>query len=62
VQQEFALGAALSFLAVSGTLGPSLRLSATTRDGRLHTLRAGGEGGGQAVQLEAQPVGLVRRG
>ncbi|KAI8473621.1 MAG: ciliary BBSome complex subunit 1-domain-containing protein [Monoraphidium minutum] len=69
VQQAFDLGAPPSFLALSGSLDSGLKLSATTRDGRLHLLARGGSGSGgggggdvrqQAVQLEAQPVGLVR--
>lgn len=60
MQQTHQLSAAPSFLALSGTLDSGLKLSAATRDGKLHTLR-GGEGGGglTSVQLEAQPVGLV---
>jgi hypothetical protein len=61
VQHTFVLGCAPSFLALSGTLEAGLKLSATTRDGRLHTLRVG-EAGVQPVQLEAQPVGLVSAG
>jgi hypothetical protein len=60
VQHSVTLGAAPSFLAVSGSLEAGYRLSATTRDGRLHTLR-GGEAAGPPVQLEAHPVGLVSR-
>lgn len=61
VQHAYALGSAPSFLSASGTLEAGYKLSAATRDGRLHALR-GGEAPGAAVQLEAQPVGLVRRG
>ena len=70
------LGSALSLLAVSGCLeAGGYKLSAATRDGRLHALRggggdAGGGGGGGggllqhvgAAQLEAPAVGLVRIG
>jgi len=62
VQLSVRLTAAPSFLAVSGTLDSgSYRISATARDGRLHLVRAG-EVNAVSVQLEAQPVGLVRIG
>jgi hypothetical protein len=60
VQHAAAVGAAPAFLAVSGSIEAGYRLSAATREGRVHTLR-GGESIGPPVQLEAQPVGLVSR-
>lgn len=62
VHSTLSVGAPPALLSASGTLSGGYRLSAATRDGRLHTLRPAEGGSAAVVQLEAQAVGLVSEG